>query len=101
MVQLGMKPVIFQHTYSEIAGIIDTARMWIGNNNYDPSLASETAYFFITNNWSYKRATELLGDLKRILTEDFRITIDTTPYPLVADIHTKLEADIKQAIIDE
>lgn len=101
MVQLGMKPVIFQHTYSEIAGIIDTARMWIGNNNYDPSLASETAYFFITNNWSYERATELLGDLKRILTEDFRITIDTTPYPLVADIHTKHEADIKQAIIDE
>lgn len=101
MVRLGMKPIIFQHTYSEIAGIIDTARTWIGNNNYDPSLASETAYFFVTNNWSYEKATELLGDLKRILTEDFRIIIDETSYPRGEDIHTKYEADIKQVIINE
>lgn len=101
MVRLGMKPAIFQHTYSEIAGIIDTARNWIGNNNYDPSLASETAYFFVTNNWSYEKATELLGDLKRILIEDFQIAIDDTPYPRVEDIHTKYEEDIKQTIIDE
>ncbi len=101
MIHLGMKPVVFQHTYSEIAGIIDTARNWIGNNNYDPSLASETAYFFVTNGWSYQKASELLGDLKRILTEDYKIRIDATPYPHVADIHTKYEADIKQMIIDE
>lgn len=101
MVRLGMQPFIFLHTYSEIAGIIDTARAWIGNDHYDPSMASETAYFFVTNNWSYQKATELLGDLKRILTEDFRITIDETPYPRIEDIRTKREADIKQAIIDE
>lgn len=101
MVHLGMKPAIFQHTYSEIAGIIDTARSWIGDNNYEPSLASETAYYFVTNNWSYKEASELLGDLKRRLTEDFQITIDKTPYPHTSDIHTKHEADIKQMIIDE
>lgn len=29
MVRLGMNPRIFQHTYDEIAGIIDTARAWI------------------------------------------------------------------------
>lgn len=101
MIHLGMKPAIFQHTYSEIAGIIDTARNWIGNNKYNPALASETAYFFVTNGWSYQGATELLGDLKRTLTEDYRIKIDTTPYPRMEDIHTKYEADIKQIIIDE
>lgn len=101
MIHLGMKPAIFQHTYSEIAGIIDNAIYWFGNTNYDPSLASETAYFFVTNNWSYHKATGLLGDLKRIITEDYQIRIDDTPYPHIGDIHTKFEADIKQMIIDE
>lgn len=101
MVHLGMKPTIFQHTYSEIAGIIDTARSWIGNDNYEPALASETAYYFVTNNWSYQKATDLLGDLKRILTEDFQIAIDDTPYPHIEDIHTKYEQNIKNAIIEE
>ena len=100
MCHLGMKPHIFLHTYNEIAGIIDTAKEWIGNPNYDPVAASETAYFFVTNNWSYQKATELLGDLKRILTEDYHIIIDDTPYPDIANIRTRYEADIKQLIIE-
>lgn len=101
MVRIGMKPCIFKHTYCELEGIIDTAKNWIGNNNYDPSLASETAYFFVTNNWSYQKATELLCDLRKILTEDFHIIICDPPYPKVEDIRSRYEADIKQLIIDE
>lgn len=101
MVHLGMKPMIFEHTYSEIAGIIDTARTWINNTNYDPAKASETAYYFVKNNWDFQKATELLGDLRRRLTEDYRISINNVPYPHVADIRTPTEEMIKQAIIDE
>lgn len=101
MVHLGMKPTIFEHTYSEIAGIIDTARNWIGNNDYNPSLASETAYYFVTNNWSYFEATELLGDLRRIITDEYKITIDDAPYPHAEDIHTQYEEAIKNMIVEE
>lgn len=101
MIRLGMKPTIFQHTYAEIEGIIDTASSWIGDPNYNPAMASETAYFFHLNNWSYKKARELIGDLRRIITQDLQIEILNPPYPQVADIHTKYEEDIKQLIIDE
>jgi len=101
MIRLGMKPIIFQHTYSEIEGIIDTASSWIGDPNYNPAMASETAYFFHLNHWSYKKARELIGDLKRIITQDLHIEIINPPYPQAADIHTKHEADIKQFIIEE
>lgn len=101
IVHMGMTPKIYQHTYDEIAGIIDTARTWINNSNYNPASASETAYYFVTNNWTYKEATELLGDLKGIITEDYHIQIDNLPYPEANSIRTKHEEDIKQMIIDE
>lgn len=100
MVQLGIKPYIFLHTYNEVAGIIDTAISWIGDPRYNPALASETAYYFVTSGKSRKEAIELLGDLKRMIVEDFQITIDETPYPGVGDIRTKYEADIEEMIVD-
>lgn len=101
MRNLGMHPCIFKHTYSEISDIIDNARGWIGNAMYAPSKASETAYFFITNGWSYQKATELLGDLKSIITEEYHIKIVDCPYPKVEDISTLYQEKICEQIIAE
>jgi len=99
MKQLGMSLHIYQHTYSEIAGIIDSAKNWIGDPRYNPAQSSEAAYFFITNNWSYQQVTELLGKLKTIIEDDFKITIDSISYPKTEDIHSLYEADIKDRIV--
>ena len=101
MIHLGMEPYIFEHTYSEISGIIDAASNWIGNPEYDPSIASEATYFFISNGWSRQKVDELLGDLRRMLLEDYQIKIDNTPYPHAEDIRTKHQEDIKQLIVNE
>ena len=101
MIHLGMKPYIFEHTYGEISGIIDAASNWIGNTEYDPSVASEATYFFVSNGWSCHDVDELLGDLKRRLIEEYQIKIDDTPYPRVEDIRTTHQEKIKQLIVDE
>ena len=101
MIHLGMEPYIFEHTYSEISGIIDAASNWIGNPEYDPSIASEATYFFISNGWSRQKVDEFLSDLRRTLVEDYQIKIDKTPYPHVEDIRTKHQEDIKQLIVNE
>lgn len=101
MIHLGMEPYIFEHTYGEISGIIDAASSWIGNPEYDPSVASEATHFFVSNSWSRQKVDELLGDLKRLLIEEYQIKIDNTPYPRAEDIRTTHQENIKQLIVNE
>ena len=101
MHSLGMQTYIFLHTYNEITGLIDNAKVWINNPNYDPLRASETAYFFVTNDWSVDKVTELQFDLKHTIVDDLKINIDDSPYPYYKDIRTTDQSTIQEMIVEE
>ena len=98
---LGMQVVTYEHTVNEVIGIIEGAKYWIGNPAYDASLASETAFYFVTNGWTVAEVDELSCALRIKLTKEYNILIDRMEYPKTADIVTPYEADIKDMIIAE
>lgn len=101
MRQLGMRLKVYDHTINEMIGIIEGAKYWIGNPNFDASLASEAAYFFVRNGWTIDEVDRFSCDLRTRLQEDYQIAIDSMPYPKAEDIKTPPEAKIKEMIVAE
>lgn len=99
MQKLGMHIMVYDHTINEMIGIIEGSKRWIGNPEYDANLCSEAAYFFVSNNWTIDQVDELSGSLRTRLKDDYNIVTDNMSYPLVEDIHTIFETDIKEMII--
>ena len=50
MQSLGMQLKVFDHTFSELSGIIANSIQWINNYEYNSAIASETSYYFVSNN---------------------------------------------------
>lgn len=101
MRQLGMRVKVYDHTIIEMIGIIEGSKCWIGNPDFDASLASEATYYFVSKGWSVEDVDELSCNLRTILQEDFKIIIDNMPYPKTEDIRTPHEAEVKEMIIAE
>ncbi|SBV99066.1 exported hypothetical protein [uncultured Eubacteriales bacterium] len=100
MKHIGITVCVYEHTYNELMGIIDNSVHWVNNPYYEPSKASQTAYFFVENGWSKDRIAEFSALIKERLTKDFGIQIEHIPYPKVEDIRTTHEADIRARIVD-
>lgn len=101
MHKLGIRTMVYEHTINEMLGIIDGAKRWIGNPDYDATLSSEATYYFIRNNWTLSKVDELSCTLRVRLKEDYNIFIDDMNYPKVEDIRTPFEETIKDMIIEE
>lgn len=99
--KLGMHVKVYDHTVSEMIGIIEGSKSWINNPNYDATLSSEATYFFVRNQWSIDEIDEFSCNVRTRLKEDFNIVIDNMPYPKVEDIQTPTEAIIKEMIVSE
>ena len=99
--KLGMHVKVYDHTVSEMIGIIEGSKSWINNPNYDATLSSEATYFFVRNKWSIDEIDEFSCNVRTRLKEDFNIIIDNMPYPKVEDIQTPTEAIIKEMIVSE
>ena len=99
--KLGMHVKVYDHTVSEMIGIIEGSKSWINNPNYDATLSSEATYFFVRNQWSIDEIDEFSCNVRTRLKEDFNIIIDNMPYPKVEDIQTPTEAIIKEMIVSE
>ena len=99
MQRLGIQVLVFEHTILETIGVIENSKQWIGNPDYDATLASETTYYFVTNNWTVEQIDELSVSIRTRLREDFHIQTDNMPYPAVEDIHTPYEASIRDMIV--
>lgn len=76
----GMTTKIFDHTYSEVSNIITNSIKWVNNPLYDQSKASETTYYFVTNNYTAEQIEILSIQLKEKLIE-FGISIECIDYP--------------------
>lgn len=99
MQRLGIHVFVYEHTIMEMIGVIENSKQWIGNPDYDATLASETTYFFVTNNWTVEQIDELSISVRTRLREDFNIQTDNMVYPAAEDIHTPFEACIKDMIV--
>lgn len=97
--QLGMHVKIYEHTFSEIIGLIERSKQWIGNPDFDVSIASETAYYFVRNNWTTERISAYSAELRITLEKKYGITIESTTYPRAEDIRTITEESIKDRIV--
>lgn len=101
MRQLGMRVKVYDHTINEMIGIIEGSKHWIGNPDFDASLASEATYYFVRNGWTVDEVDALSCNLRTTLREEFKLIIDNMPYPKAEDIKTPFEAEIKEMIIAE
>lgn len=99
MQHLGMRIFVYEHTVTEIIGIIENSKHWIGNPDFDATLCSEATYYFVSNGWSVERVNELSCNIRSKLKDEFNINIDKINYPKAEDIKTPFEADIKDQII--
>lgn len=100
MQRIGIRVYTYEHTIEEVMGIIEGSKQWIGNPNYDATLSSETAYFFVTNNWTVQKIDELSTGIRYRLENDFYITIERMSYPKVEDIRTATESCINEMIVE-
>ena len=99
MQRLGIHVFVYEHTVLEMIGIIENSKHWIGNPDYDATLASETTYYFVTNNWTVEQINNLSVSIRTRLREDFNIQTDNMAYPAATDIHTPFEANIRDMIV--
>ena len=76
----GIKTYIFSHTLNEITTIIDNSCEWINNPDFDPSIATETTYYFVTNNYKVEDIEKISIGLKSSLS-DYNIEIIDIDYP--------------------
>lgn len=59
--------LIFDHTYREVYGIIETAAEWVNNPYYDSSLASDATRHFKENGVSKSSIEQILVELPKLL----------------------------------
>ncbi len=96
---LGAHLFVFDHVFTEVSTIIDSASQWIDNPVYLPSKSSKATEFFLSNKYSREEIEEFLFTLKTKLNEYgisiFEVNIDYN------EPDSLYEADIKQMIMDE
>lgn len=97
---LGFHPCIFNHTYTEIVTLLENSAQWIGNLDYDPSKASETAYYFVTNNWTKERVQLFIANFPQKLREFHIQIIQNFDYPQRLPIGMLTEMSYYQKIVD-
>jgi len=97
----GIKVKAYDHTVNEVSCIIEDAKYWVNNIEFDTSLANETSLFFVENNWSKTDIDQLSLSVNNKLENELNISIDKSPYPLSSDIRTISQAEIKDLIKQE
>ena len=98
MQKRGITVKIFDHTYNELIGIIEDSKYWINNPNFDETLANETSYFFVSENWSKFDVDEFSLMVRKKIESDFNIQITTTSYPTMDSFGSIHESDIVDMI---
>ncbi len=101
MQKRGIKVRIFEHTYLEMIGIINESKQWINNPLFDETLANETSYYFVSNNWSIEAIEELAITARSKIEKELNIQIDSIDYPSKENIKSIHEADLSDRIIKE
>ncbi|MCR4761625.1 MAG: hypothetical protein K5705_15375 [Oscillospiraceae bacterium] len=98
MQKRGIKIRVFEHTYNEMIGIIINSEEWINNPLFDETLANETSYYFVSNNWTIDEIEELAIKAKTKIEKDLNIQIDSMNYPAKESIKSIHEADLADRI---
>lgn len=96
---LGIEIKVFEHTYNELVGIINSSESWIGNPEYDPYIASETTRYFITNCTSKEKIIEIVTNIRSEL-NCLGITIESNEYPQVLPFNVKHEQEYYDIIVN-
>lgn len=95
----GIEVKMFDHSYNEMIGIINNSSMWIDNPNYDPSKASEATYYFVSNNYSSNKITEISLSAKQDLS-NLGVTVDGIDYPQALPLSVFPEKDMYDKIVE-
>ena len=80
MIDIGFKPYVYQHTYSEIVTILSSSEYWIGNYQFDPSKSSEATSYYIMNGKSRENVELQIANLQDDL-ESLGIYVYDMDYP--------------------
>ncbi len=98
--QLGMKVKVFHHTFVELITLIQGSEEWIGNPNFDPFVATASARFFVTHNYTKEDIVEFASNLASKL-KHYQIEIDAMPYPSVLPRGVKTEKEYFDLIVEK
>lgn len=95
----GARLFVFNHNMDEFSEILDNAKCWIGNVQYDPSIASRTARFIVDNRWSVADVDFVLRSVDNILNE-YGINRRSTNYAARLDEYQIDEEALKRYIVE-
>lgn len=95
----GIRVYVYDHTYSEVMGILVQCEQWIGNYYLDMAKASEATYYFVSKNYTRAEVGECINEVRNRLENEFRIIIDEFPYPKADDIKTPRQAIIGDRLV--
>lgn len=98
---LGASLKVFQHNIDEVNIGLDSAITWINSPDYDPSLASKAARFFVDNNGSVSDIEFIKSTLILTLRTEFGITVETASYDADKNPFNHDEKKIEETIIDK
>ncbi len=100
MQSLGMKIKVYEHTYSEISGIILNSIQWIDNLEYDPVMSSETIDYFVRNSYTKEYVEDYATNLRKTL-NDLGVEIESMSYPQSVPQNVISEMDYYDAIVNQ
>lgn len=88
----GVNLFVFQHTYEEIMGILQSCLLWIENSNYDSSKASPVLRYFKEKGYTESNVQIFINRVDKTLIEYSIKQIDT-PDPI---IYSNYQIDVKK-----
>lgn len=100
MQSLGMKIKVYEHTYSEITGIILNSIQWIDNLEYDPVMSSDTIDYFVRNSYTKEYVEDYATNLRKTL-NDLGVEIESMSYPQSVPQNVISEMDYYDAIVNQ
>ena len=100
MKSLGMKIKVYEHTYSEISGIILNSIQWINNPEYNPVMSSDTIDYFVRGSFTKEYIEDYAINLRTTLS-DFGVEIEDMSYPQNISQNIISEMEYYDAIVKQ
>ena len=100
MKSLGIKTKVYEHTYSEISGIILNSIQWINNPEYNPVISNDTIDYFVRNSYTKEYVEDYATNLRTTL-NDLGVEIESMSYPQNVPQNIISEMDYYDAIVKQ